>query len=104
MNIAFPTNFIVYAAVLPWPRAAQALRSWRPSLGSVPVPALIAAAAVTAFFFTTVGSPLLWLDFGLTSDLQPVDVLVVGSGIACVLMVSASMAWRYARSDQPAHT
>lgn len=104
MNIAFPTNFIVYAAVLPWPSVAQTLRSWRPNLGRVPVAALFAAAAGVAFFFSTVGSPLLWLDFGLASDLQPVDVLVVGSGIVCVLIASASMVWRYTRSNQPAHT
>lgn len=103
MNIAFPTNFIVYAAVLPWPRVARTLRSWLPNPGNVPVAALVAAAVGVAFFFTTVGSPLLWLDFGLASDLQPVDILVVGSGIVSVLVVSASMAWRYARSDQPAH-
>lgn len=91
MNIAFPTNFIVYAAVLSWPSIADAIDPRvAPLCDRVPTWAWAGMGGAVAVFFTSVGSPLLWLDFGLTSDLLPADVLVVATGIAVVLAALVS--------------
>lgn len=97
LNIAFLPNFIVYAAVLPWPRIARALSSF----GAAPLPAPSSRASAstpfdslrrvgivvaTTLFFFLVGSPLLWLDgiANFRSDLTILDVTVVGLAWVCL--------------------
>ncbi|PEN12317.1 hypothetical protein CRI94_14950 [Longibacter salinarum] len=93
MNIAFPTNFIVYAAVLPWSRMAEPVHTWVSRLRPFSTARYVSAAGIVAIFFTIVGSPLLWLDFGLASDLQPVDILVVVLGLLTVLALVILKMW-----------
>ena len=103
MNIAFLPNFIIYAAVLPWPEIASWLRPAvhpiREGLdrATAGVRAGLGAGAALAVwaFFTYVGSPLLYLDIGLTSDLLPVDVIGVGIGLVVVLFFSIRAARQY---------
>jgi len=102
MNIAFPLNFIVYAVALPWPRIARrivrrvARVSGRRRLRRVHLPTWTFAVFGTGLvaFFYLVGSPLLWVDGGFTSDLLAIHVFVVGLGIATVVAVTVPVVRR----------
>lgn len=82
MNISFLGNFIVYAAVLPWPKLARRLPSLPASLRNLSLPGWIGPVLVlgTGAFVYKFGSPFLWLNEAahFTSDLTLADVIAVG--------------------------
>lgn len=111
MNIAFLSNFIIYAAVLPWSDIASwcspAVQSIRGVLSEV-APGMRTGLSTGAIVsvcacFTYAGSPLLYLDFGLTSDLLPVDVIGVGIGLLVVLFYAMRTALRSTSGAEAAY-
>lgn len=108
LNISFSFNFIVYAAVMPWPQIA-AKGQWLSSLAPrLRLPAWGRGSLVLAVagLLYTAGSPALWLnDLGaFASGLTVTDLIVFG--LAWIgLLTSALVCWgQHAHPSPPVRT
>ena len=83
LNISFSFNFIVYAAVLPWPRISQLLPL--PSFSLLPRSSWAQSGLLVGLsaLVYVVGSPLLWIN----------NVATFSSGLTMADLVALSLAW-----------